>query len=70
MSFRHSSSLNGEYIICNTQEQDEELNRLRIELRDLREDENKLEQRVESGKLQLEQLTKSQKDLSLQVNQV
>ncbi|XP_052775791.1 epidermal growth factor receptor substrate 15-like 1 isoform X2 [Mya arenaria] len=50
-------------------EQDEELNKLRIELQKLREEENTLEQKVEAGKTQLEQLSKSQKDVILQVNQ-
>lgn len=53
-----------------SKEQDEELNRLRIELNALREQENNLEQKVESGKTQLEQLSKSHKDVLLQVNQV
>ncbi|XP_060559434.1 epidermal growth factor receptor substrate 15-like 1 isoform X6 [Ruditapes philippinarum] len=50
-------------------EYDDELNKLRIDLGNLREEENKLEQKVENGKTQLEQLAKSQKDVLLQVNQ-
>ncbi|XP_053394961.1 epidermal growth factor receptor substrate 15-like 1 isoform X3 [Mercenaria mercenaria] len=50
-------------------EYDEDLNKLRIELGNLREEENKLEQKVETGKTQLEQLAKSHKDVTLQVNQ-
>ena len=46
------------------------MNKLRIDLSNLREEENKLEQRVENGKTQLEQLAKSHKDVLLQVNQV
>ena len=55
---------------CCFQEQDEELSRLRIELGTLREQENGMEQKVETGKTQLEQLSKSHKDVLLQVSQV
>ena len=52
------------------QDQEDELTSLRDQLTKLREEENQLEQKVEAGKQQLEQFSKTHRDLQLQVNQV
>ena len=55
---------------CLQQNQEKELEKLRVELSSLKDEETRLETSVDSGKQQLDALVKSQKDLQLQVNQV
>lgn len=52
------------------QNQEEELNKLKIELSSLRDEEKKLEQNIDGGKQQIALFAKSKQEIQQQVNQV
>lgn len=52
------------------QNQEEELNKLKIELNSLRDEEKKLEQNIDGGKQQIALFAKSKQEIQQQVNQV